>query len=271
MKTVIITATPPTPNGDLHIGHLSGPYLNADVYARFRRLSGDHPLYVSFSDHNQSYVVTTAARVDESPAHLADRYADDIRETLQMADIKTDTFHNPDTRHDEFVRTFFNDLYEQGKLTRKKKTVFVNAKTGAHVFESYLKGNCTTCFSETSGAICEACGHPNDAATIDMPRIALAPETGLIEQEMELIYLELEPYRKQIVQFYNAQRGKWRPHLVELVDELLAKPLADYPVTYRSAWGIKAPFPGCEGQVLNVWAEMYPGLINAANLAAASS
>jgi len=266
MKRVIITATPPTPNGDLHIGHLSGPYLNADVYARYTRLQGDEPLYVSFSDHNQTYVVSTAARNGEQPIELADRYADGIRETLAMASIQTSTFHNPDERHNAFVQGFFSELFAKGKLKKKTKPVLVNAATGEHVFESYLKGYCTVCFSETSGAICEACGHPNDSTSIDLPRVSLAADTPLELCEMELVYLELETYRQQIKDFYAAKRGSWRPHLVALVDELLAKPLADYPVTYRSNWGIAAPFPDCEGQVLNVWAEMFPGLVNAANL-----
>ncbi len=266
MKRIIITATPPTPNGDLHVGHLSGPYLNADVYARYVRLQGSDPLYVSFSDHNQTYVVTTAARNGEQPSALADRYADGIRETLEMASIETGTFHNPDARHNAFVQGFFRELFAKGKLKKKTKPVLVNATTGEHVFESYLKGHCTVCFSDTSGAICEACGHPNDAASIDAPRVSLAPDTPLELREMELVYLELEEYRQQITDFYAAKRASWRPHLVALVDELLAKPLADYPVTYRSNWGIAAPFPSCEGQVLNVWAEMFPGLVNAANL-----
>jgi methionyl-tRNA synthetase len=268
MKRIVITATPPTPNGDLHIGHLSGPYLNADVYARYVRLHGDEPLYVSFSDHNQTYVVTTAARNNEVPMALADRYADGIRETLSMANIQTGTFHNPDERHSAFVQGFFSELFAKGKLKKKTKPVLVNAATGEHVFESYLKGHCTVCFSETSGAICEACGHPNDATTIDSPRVSLAPDLPLELREMELVYLEIEEYREQIKAFYDVKRGTWRPHLIALVDELLSKPLADYPVTYRSSWGIPAPFPGCQGQVLNVWAEMFPGLVNAANLVA---
>ncbi|QBR02130.1 class I tRNA ligase family protein [Paraburkholderia pallida] len=268
MKTVIITATPPTPNGDLHIGHLSGPYLNADVFSRYVRLTGVKPLYVSFSDHNQTYVVTTAAKTGEAPQALADRYADSIRETLQLANIQTDTFHNPDARHNEFVRGFFSELFRNGKLKKKTRQTLVNADTGEHVFEAYLKGNCQICFSETAGAICEACGHPNDPSNIDSPRIGLSPETALAQKPMELVYLELESYREQIRNFYAAKKGQWRPHILELVDELLAKPLADYPVTYRSEWGIAAPFPDCQGQVLNVWAEMFPGLINAANLVA---
>ena len=96
MAKTIITATPPTPNGDLHVGHLSGPYLAADVHARFLRARGHDVAYVSSSDDNQSYVVTTAHRLGMEPKALAAQQAERIRETLAMASIAIDAFTVPD-------------------------------------------------------------------------------------------------------------------------------------------------------------------------------
>ena len=124
MAKTIITATPPTPNGDLHVGHLSGPYLAADVHARFLRARGQDVAYVSSSDDNQSYVVTTAHRLGMEPKALAAQQAERIRETLAQASIAIDAFTVPDWRHDELVQKFFRRLYDDGVLTRKKKAVF---------------------------------------------------------------------------------------------------------------------------------------------------
>lgn len=267
-RKTIITATPPTPNGDLHVGHICGPYLGADIYARYLKLKEETAVYVSYSDHNQTYVVSTAAKLNADPEALADDYADRIRETLDMAGIEADTFHNPDADHVAFVGDFFRKLYENGKLVSKTKTVWVDAVDGSMVFESYLRGYCAVCFAETAGAICENCGHPNDATTIKFPRNALAPEKGLVRSEVKLVVLELERYRDEITRFFADKSKNWRPHLLQLVDELLARPLPDYPVTYVSNWGIPAPFPGHDGQVLNVWAEMMPGLVHATEIAA---
>ncbi len=276
----IITATPPTPNGDLHVGHLSGPYLGADVYNRYTKLRGGRSLYVSFSDHNQTYVVTTAKKMGRDANELADDYADKIRETLKLAGIEADTFHNPDAGHVRFVQDFFLHLHKTGKIISKKKTVLVDQASGAMVFESYLSGHCKVCFAETAGAICESCGHPNDASSIKLPKSQLNPDgkpegrkiyeavAKLVRKELDLVVLELESYRTQIQDFFRGKQGKWRPHLLQLVDEMLARPLPDYPITYVSDWGIPAPFDGHQGQVLNVWAEMYPGLVYGTEMAA---
>lgn len=267
-RTTIVTATPPTPNGDLHVGHICGPYLGADIYTRYLRLKNETAAYVSYSDHNQTYVVSTAAKMNATPMALADDYAAKIRETLEMAGIEADTFHNPDAEHVAFVQKFFQRLYETGKLTSKTKHVWTDAVDGSMVFESYLRGHCAVCFAETAGAICENCGHPNDATTLKLPRNAIAPEHGLVRSEVKLVVLELERYRPEITRFFSDKSKHWRPHLLQLVDELLARPLPDYPVTYVSDWGIPAQIPGHEGQVFNVWAEMMPGLIHAAEIAA---
>jgi methionyl-tRNA synthetase len=261
MAKTIITATPPTPNGDLHVGHLSGPYLAADVHARFLRARGHDVAYVSSSDDNQSYVVTTAHRLGMEPKALAAQQAERIRETLAMASIAIDAFTVPDWRHDELVRQFFRRLYDDGVLTRKKRAVFWCAEHKHYAFESYLRGTCSLCFSPTAGAICEACGHPNDAKTILDPQCSIDPGHTLELQEIDVVVLELERYRTELREFYVDKWRTWRPHPLRLVEELLEKPLPDYPVTYISDWGIPAPFPGCDGQVLNVWAEMLPGLM----------
>jgi len=266
-RKTIITATPPTPNGDLHVGHICGPYLGADIYNRFLKMKGESSTYVSYSDHNQTYVVSTAAKINAKPTELANDYADKIRETLSMAGIKADTFHNPDNEHSVFVQEFFRKLYDAGKLTTKTKSVWMDAVNKTMIFESYLSGYCSVCFAQTAGAICENCGHPNDAANIKMPCNAIAPENGLIKSEVKLVVLELEHYREKIKNFFADKSKHWRPHLLQLVDELLARPLPDYPITYVSDWGIPAPFHGHEGQVLNVWAEMMPGLVHAAEVA----
>ena len=261
MSKVIITSTPPTPNGDLHVGHVSGPYLAADVHARFLRSQGKSVAYVSSSDDNQSYVVTTAKRLGVRPRQLAREQAERIRHTLAKASIAIDAFTVPDRRHVEFVQQFFLQLYEANILARKKKTAFWCREHGRYVFESYLKGYCRHCFSPTAGGICEACGHPNDASTILDPQCGVDPRHTLERREVETIVLELERFRSRIRRFYADKWRTWRPHALRLVDELLENELPDYPISYISDWGIPAPFPRLDGRVLNVWAEMFPGLM----------
>jgi methionyl-tRNA synthetase len=267
MAKTIITATPPTPNGDLHVGHLSGPYLAADVCARFMRARGEDVTYVSSSDDNQSYVVTTAQRLGISPRKLAAAQAEQIKGTLAKASIAIDAFTVPDDGHVALVQRFFQRLYRDGVLVRKKTRALWCREHQRYAFESYLKGFCPICFAPTAGAICEACGHPNDAATILDPQCGVNSDHTLEPRDVELVVLELERFRAAIRNFYAEHARFWRPHPVRLVEELLEGPLPDYPITYISDWGIAAPFPDCHGQVLNVWAEMLPGLMRTAEFA----
>src|SRR5262249_50817183 len=135
MAKTIITATPPTPNGDLHVGHLSGPYLAADVCARFLRSRGEDVAYISSSDDNQSHVVRTAPRLGTSPRKLAAAHAEQIKSTLAKASIEIDAFTVPDERHVEVVQRFFRGLYDDGVLVRKKTRAFWCREHGRYAFE----------------------------------------------------------------------------------------------------------------------------------------
>ncbi|HSK38711.1 MAG TPA: class I tRNA ligase family protein [Arenibaculum sp.] len=268
----IVTATPPTPNGDLHVGHLSGPYLAADIFTRTRRQHGEPVLMVSSGDDNQTYVVTTAERLGVDPMALADQGNADINATLEMADIAFDVFDRPDPARVRRVQAFFHALFEGGALVEKDVDAFYDPVRARYLFEAYVGGGCPTCLAPTKGSICEACGHPNDPATLIDPTVTGAA-TGaagavLERRRVRQLFLPVEAYRDRIAAFYGRIAGTWRPHLPALVDELLAEPLADYPLTYPSSWGVPAGLPGWDGHVWNVWAEMHPGLMHSTALAA---
>ncbi len=267
--TWVVTATPPTPNGDLHVGHLSGPYLAADVFARGRRLFGENAVYVCYGDDNQSYVVTTAERLGVSPQELVSQSNADIANTLTSASIAMDAYTWPDEAHFAYVQQFFHSLHKAGKLVEREVEVFYDTARQRYLFESYIGGKCPVCLNSTKGSICEACGHPNDPAGLIDPYVVGDPEAQLELRTMRHLFLPIEDYRSQIADFYSGLGRRWRRHLPMLVDELLSAPrLADYPVTYHSDWGVPVGLPGWDGYVWNVWAEMLPGLVYAAGKAA---
>ncbi|MFM9379671.1 class I tRNA ligase family protein [Pseudomonas sp. UV AK001] len=265
-KKYLVTATPPTTNGDLHVGHLSGPYLAADVFGRAQKLQGHEVLYLSGGDDHQTYVVTRAEKLGVTPHSLAARCNEEIRSTLQAGDIGIDSFNAPDAPYIEAVQAFFSTL-EQRAIIRDKTVVFpYSKKQERYLFEAYVSGICPECYSSTAGAICETCGHPNDANTLMFPSFGSAVDEQDIEyRSLTIKVLPLEDYRADILAFYQQHNTIMRPHLRAFVDEMMSRPLEDFPVTYPSHWGIRAPFPGCEDQVLNVWAEMLPGLIHMTN------
>ncbi|MEE4418761.1 class I tRNA ligase family protein [Streptomyces bugieae] len=268
-RSFLVTATPPTTNGDLHLGHLSGPYLAADVFCRAQRMLGHTALYVTGGDDHQSYVVATARRLGVEPTDLAARCNRDIRETLHLADIAVDAFTTPDEPYRARVRDFFARLHRAGRLARRTWTFPYDPATGRHLLEGFAAGYCPACLAETCGAICETCGHPNEPATLLYQTPTGAGQAVTEPREADVLVLPLEDYRGRFEAFYARHRSTMRPHVLRFVDEMLARPLPDFPVSYPADWGIPVPVDGFPGQVLNVWAEMLPGLTHMAATARA--
>ncbi|MHC0429767.1 class I tRNA ligase family protein [Streptomyces sp. O3] len=269
-RRFLVTATPPTTNGDLHVGHLSGPYLGADVFSRAQRLLGHTVLYASGGDDHQTYVVTTAQRLGLDPVRLAERCNQEIAETLELAQIGVDAFTRPDDVYRGEIREFFTGLYRAGKLRTRTWTFPYCARTGRYLLEAFATGYCPECLVGTCGAICENCGHPNDVGSL-----LFAASTGAGEEDatqpraVDILVLPLEEYREQFTEFYERRRATMRPHVLRFVDEMLSRPLPDFPVSYPADWGIPVGIDGFDGQVFNVWAEMLPGLIHMAEAARA--
>ena len=263
-RSFLVTATPPTTNGDLHVGHLSGPYLAADVFSRAQRLTGSSARYVSGGDDHQTYVVTTAERLGRDPVELAAECNERIRETLRLADVDIAAFTSPNPEYVREVQGFFEGLWDAGRLVLRRYSFPYSRSAGRFLVEAFATGYCPECYTSTSGAICEDCGHPNDVASLLFASSTGASAgAGDIEQrELETLVLPLEVYRDRFVDFYERRRETMRPHVLRFVREMLAAPLPDFPVSYPGTWGIPVEFAGVEGQVLNAWAEMLPALVH---------
>lgn len=263
MTRTIITATPPTPNGDLHVGHLSGPYLGGDVCARYRRMLGEDVAFITGTDANQTYVLSSAERKGMDPQEMADHYAAEISRTLQAAAISVDAFVVPDARHSAVVQAFYMALHDKGLFVTKKKKVLWSESGRRFADFAFVSGFCPNCFSETAESVCEACAHPVGPENIIDPRSAANPDEKLTLREVDVLVLELERHRRLLEVFYGDKWGRWRPHILELVEQVMAKPLPDFALTCVSSWGVPAPFPGFEGQVMTGWAELLPGFMRA--------
>lgn len=259
-KQHVIVAPPPTPNGDLHVGHIAGPYFGADVLRRYVKLRRSSAICALSVDLYQSYVVTTAERLKVDPVALARKSHEDITETLCMSGIEFDVFGMPDADYGAYVTEWFRQLHASGVLEKRTRAIPYDPKRERFLFESYASGRCPVCLAGTNGNICEACGHPNDAQQL----FGLHPTGGAVGDRLESrevteYILPLEAFRDTLWEHLKNKVPERRPMLQRLLNELFARPLPDFPVTFKSTWGLPAPFPGAEGLVINVWAEMVPG------------
>ncbi|MDX3534129.1 class I tRNA ligase family protein [Streptomyces sp. MB09-01] len=253
-RTVII-APPPTPNGDLHTGHLAGPYLAGDVHARYLRASGRPVIFTSGTDDSQTYVVSSAAKAGLTPEELALRSATQIRATLEAAGISVDGFAPFDKGYRQTVIDFVTDLHNDGAFRLKTVLLPYVEATGEYLMEGLVAGDCPVCLVESRGGLCESCGHPNNFDELLRPRSTVDPDAVVTHREAQILVLPMEEYRDRLADYYVRHRDVLRPHTAQLVREALERPLPDFPITYPTGWGIPAPFVETPGQVLNAWAE----------------
>ena len=260
-ERVLITATPPTPNGDLHVGHLSGPFLGADIHRRYLHMRGVDAVYLCGADDHQSYVPLKGFRTQKTPREVADHFADEIEETFRRARIEVDHFARPKAspHHAADVQELFKALWDGGRLVARDAPSLHCETCDKYLFEAHVSGTCPHCGAGSDGSACEQCGWPNDCTDLIAPVCKYCGGTPSVRTTRRL-YFPLAPLRDQLRDWYRTVRMS--PHLRSLCLQMLAD-LPEIAVSHPSDWGIPVPVPGFEGQVIYVWLEMAPGFLAA--------
>ncbi|MFG6150642.1 class I tRNA ligase family protein [Halobacillus sp. B23F22_1] len=262
MKNIFVTATPPTPNGGLHLGHLAGPYLGADVFSRFQKMQGHKVTYLTYGDANQSFVVTTAKRKNLTPQELIKRNNVSIVSTMLKADIEIDGYKYvlDNKHHSKFVQEFFLDLYEKGIIIEKYYQALHCDDCNQYLFESFIEGLCPFCKKKSSGNLCENCARINNPNDLESPICNICKNPAQAKEQKGFFFSFRNLYT--ILKDFYESRTTWRPTLIEYCRQLIDKGIPDYPVSYPTNWGIPVPVGGNKDQSINVWFEMYPGIID---------
>lgn len=260
-RPAIIVAATPTPNGDLHVGHLAGPYLAGDIYARYLRANGRPVTYTTCTDDSQSYVVATAHRRGTTPAELAATSTAAISRSLRAIGISTAPLPPINDRYRQTVLDFVTALHAAGRLPQRTVRLPYAQRAGTFLYDGLVSGTCPTCLSASCGGACENCGHPNNFDELIDAYSTLDPTDPVTYREQTILVLPLEEYRDRLVEYFAERGPQWRPHARQLITELLARPLPDVPVTVPGSWGIAAPFAETPGQILYPWIEAMPASI----------
>ncbi|MBV9026345.1 MAG: class I tRNA ligase family protein, partial [Streptomycetaceae bacterium] len=260
-RPVFVFSTPPTPNGDLHLGHLSGPYLGADAFVRFQRMTGNEAWHLTGSDDYQSYVVGAARQEAREPAETAAHYSAEIAQTLALMDIPLDqyTVTNADPDYRQGLRDFFSRVVASGRIAVTEKDALFDADSGQYLYEVDVKGGCPGCGSGTSGNICEECGEPNTVVDLVAPRSAgsaAEPQRAPLARWS----LPLHAFRDEVTAHHRL--GRVPARLRELSGRLFRRPELDIPLTHPSSWGVPPAEQDLDGQVIWVWPEMSYGFLH---------
>lgn len=253
-RTLVLSPAP-NANGDLHLGHIAGPFLAADVYTRYARATGRDVLFGTGVQDTSTFVVTTARRLGIPADELIARSTGDVARTLAALGVEVDGFTRPDERHTKLVLDFMDRLYTTGKLVRRTMPFPFLPRTGEFLVDGFVKGGCPHCLAEGCPGPCETCSHPILPGELVAPRSTQYPDDPVELRDATIYVLPVEEYRTRLRDYFAGQLPTMRPHLAQIIEEQLAAPMADFPVTHPISWGIPAPFPDAAGQVINPNAE----------------
>jgi methionyl-tRNA synthetase len=267
-RPVLVLGPTPTPNGGMHLGHIAGPYLAGDVYARYQRLRGRSVVYTSGTDDSQTYVTASARRLGRTREELCRTSTGEIRHALSSMGISVDGFGPFDDAYRTTVVDFFRGLYDAGKFRARTVRLPYLERTGEFLVEGLVEGGCPVCLATSRGGLCETCGHPNYFDELTDPHSTVDPTDRPTVREATILVLPLEEYRDRLATYHDRYARHWRPRVTQLIREVMARPLPDLPITYPLDWGIPAPFAETPGQVFNAWLETVPsGMFTAAHAA----
>lgn len=257
-RRMIITAAPPTPNGDLHLGHLSGPYSGGDILARACRLQGVDPLFITGSDLHQSYVPVKAAAAGLDPLEMAGTFAAEIASIFAAVEFVPDAYVLPQRSglHVRMVREFFARLNDRGALRERTEPGLFCRDCQRYLFEAYVTGRCPHCGAASDGNSCENCALPNRCVDLVDPTCVACGGRPEARPVTRLVF-PLGDYASRLRSFHAA--AHMSPQLEALCTIMLSRHLPDIPVSHPTDWGIKLPVPGFQDQRAYVWAEMLPG------------
>ena len=263
-RRTLVTAAPPTPNGDLHLGHLSGPYLAGDVHARYLRLCGVDATFGFGTDDNQSYVQTNGDRLGMGAQESADGLAGEIRQTLETAGIELGLFSRPNASptHVPLVQAFFRRLYDEGELVEKEAPAPFCDTCDRYLYEAWVRGGCPHCGETTGGNGCEGCGRPNDCADLVDPVCTRCGSRAALRL-CKRLFFPLSRHEGRLRQLY-LEVGM-NTSLRSLCEQILAAGAPDVCVTHPAKWGIPVPVAGYEDQIIWVWCEMAPRYLSYAH------
>jgi methionyl-tRNA synthetase len=256
-RLAVVTATAPTPNGPLHVGHLAGPFIAADVAARAARARGTRTLTVSGLDPHQNYVRAKAASQGRDVTAVLDEYEGLVRDALRAARIGYDIFTDPRADQDYQVRVgrTLGELKDRGAVVAEPATLTRCGRCGATLHHAYVSGDCPRCGLASSGGTCEACGAFTTAENlgrVQCTRCGGAPESLTVVIPL----LRLESYRAALTETWSSAAMPARVR--SLIGYYLARGLPDVPLAYPTDWGV----PLDDGQRVDVWVEMGLGLLS---------
>ena len=262
-KRTLITTALPYANGPVHIGHLAGVYVPADIYARYQRLLGNDVVMVGGSDEHGVPITLKARQEGVTPQDIVDRYHNIIKDSMEEFGVSFDVYSRTSSpNHHKTASDFFRHLYDKGEFIMKTSMQPYDEVAGEFLADRYVRGTCPHCGNENAyGDQCEACGTSLSATDLINPRSALtsAPVTM---HETTHWYLPLDKWEPALRHWILDEHKEWKTNVYGQCKSWLDLGLQPRAVSRDLKWGVPVPVEGAEGKVLYVWFDAPIGYIS---------
>ena len=262
-KRTTVTAALPYANGGVHIGHLAGVYVPADIYVRYLRLKKQEVVFIGGSDEHGVPITLRARNEGITPQDVVDRYHAMIKKSFEEFGISFDIYSRTTSKiHHQFAAEFFRKLYDEGKLTEVTTTQLYDEETKQFLADRYVTGECPHCHNENAyGDQCEKCGRDLSPTELINPKSTISGSTPVLK-ETKNWYLPLNKYQEWLKQWILEEHKEWRSNVYGQCKSWLDMDLQPRAMTRDLNWGIPVPIEGVEGKVLYVWFDAPIGYVS---------
>ncbi len=259
---ILVTAALPYANGPLHIGHLAGAYIPADVYVRYQRLKGADVLFICGSDEHGVPITIRADREGVSPKEIVDRYHRMMKSSFERMGIVFDNYSRTSLPlHHKISQDFFLTLYRKGHIKERSVNQYYCSRCSRFLPDRYIEGECPHCHQPGArGDQCEQCGRWLEPEQLLSPKCKVCLSAPVLRTTKHW-YFELSKFQKQLEE-WHASKTNWKSNVREFCLGWFQEGLADRPITRDIDWGVPVPLPGAEGKVLYVWFDAPIGYIS---------
>ena len=263
-KRTTVTAALPYANGGVHIGHLAGVYVPADIYVRYLRLKKQEVMFIGGSDEHGVPVTIRARKEGITVQEVVDRYHNLIKKSFEDFGISFDVYSRTTSDiHHKFASDFFRTLYDKHELVEKTEEQFCDEVTGEFLTDRNIVGTCPRCGAEGAyGDQCEKCGATLSPDELINPTNKNNPGHGLVKKATKNWYLPLNKWQDWLKQWILEEHKEWRPNVYGQYKSWLDMDLQPRAMTRDLDWGIPVPVEGAEGKVLYVWFDAPIGYIS---------
>ena len=262
-KRTLVTSALPYANGPVHIGHLAGVYVPADIYARYLRLKGESVLFVGGSDEHGVPITIRAKKEGITPQDVVDRYHSLIKKSFEEFGISFDVYsRTTSATHYQTAADFFKKLYEKGEFVEKTSEQYYDEEAHQFLADRYITGECPHCHAEGAyGDQCEKCGTSLSPLDLINPKSAISGSKPVLK-ETKHWYLPLDKHEEWLRKWILENHKEWRSNVYGQCKSWLDLGLQPRAVSRDLDWGIPVPVEGAEGKVLYVWFDAPIGYIS---------